>query len=493
MNKKTVARIFMIVAVSLFLLVSCNDSKKPGGFEDIEAIEALDSDASVDLASLEFGQTLRIRLGAGRNVNLDGAGLASLCTVELEGSANSRSKGMGNGVLSKVEPHGNQKTNDIYNVVPQEDEKSSFSGSDVGIQDDGVVRITKLGNGLESGENYVQFKIKPTSLDYEEAGIEQHLWPTYQNYIRMDLNSEEWSKYKGEKVSIVQYAFHDSLEKSSSGGRYSDEFGLVENDGITYSSEIQGLYDLTGKDYLNLYTFFRTSSYEGDSEYLRTYLLIPETVSSTPSKIEGYPHVYKFQPHDEKKGYEIRITDIPEAAFTALVSGLLQGRARFIGDGNNGKKIGELLYVKDIAQEKNGTCSVVFFFSGVGKPFILNSYWREKTSITEFGSISFVESTDNEWTPSYVNVDDSSVKDVTLGGDNKLYHIVEYSIPEGGKEYTLTSSVKNGKLSQLFNSNKSSGSGGQSITLHPGETGYIVYYTLDPKGCEFSYSITANN
>ena len=492
MNKKAVARIFMI-AVSLFLLVSCNDSKKTSGFEDIETIEALDSDASVDLASLEYGQTLRIRLGAGRNVNLDGAGLASLCSVELEGSSNSRSKGMGNGKLSKVEPHGTQRMNDIYNVVPQEDEKSSFSGSDVGIQDDGVVRITKLGNGLESGENYVQFKIKPTSLDCEEAGIEQHLWPTYQNYIRMDLNSEEWSKYKGKKVSIVQYAFHDSLEKSSRGGRYSDEFGLVENDGITYSSGIQGLYDLTGKDYLNLYTFFRTSSYEGDSEYLRTYLLIPETVSSTPSKIEGYPHVYEFQPDDNEKGYEIRITDIPEAAFTSLVSGLLQGRARFIVENNNGKPIGELLYIKDIVKEENGTCSIELFFSGIDEPFILNSYWREKTSITEFGSISFLESTDAEWTPNYVDVDDSGVKEVSLGGENELYHIVGYSIPKGGREYTLTSSVKNGKLSQFFNSNKSSGSGGQSITLHSGETGYIVYYTLDPKGCEFSYSITANN
>ena len=293
----------------------------------------------------------------------------------------------------------------------------------------------------------------------------------------------------------MQNAFHNSLEWESHGGRYTDKFGLLENGNVIYSNEIEGLYDLSGKDTLNLYTFLRTSKYEGSAEVFRTYLLIPEDVSEEPLDIIGYPHVFKISPTNPDKRCEIRIGSIPKELFVQVVSNLIQGHPRYTGAGEkkNGSPVGKILWIKDITEnnEDSDKMDVVLTYTkGVKEEFIINSYCRDYIEPnTVFGKISMVES-DAEWV--FEELKDVNIHNISLGGGNPIFHSIQFTIPKD-KSYTLTITSNSRNADILFYTNRRCGSGGINtpITLEAGESGHITLFTKGEEAT-VSYQLTEN-
>jgi hypothetical protein len=352
---------------------------------------------------------------------------------------------------------------------------------------------------LRIGKNYVEYDVPPTGIDYMKEGYPEYQWPTYQNYIHIDFNSPEWSAFKNKKVVIMQNAFNTAQIHENHGGTYEDRFGLLENGKVTYGGEIRGLYDLSEKETLNLYTFLRLQRYEGSSEVFRTYFLIPEDVSEEPSDIIGYPHVFKITPLDSTKRCEIRISAIPKGYFEELVSDILQGRPRYTGSGEkeNGKNVGKPIWIKDIsinAEDNNKMDVVLTFTKGVKEEFILNSYWRNYADPdTVFGKIS-IGAGDDGWGIDEIDCKNSDIHNVSLGGSNPIFHSIQFSIPEG-ESYTLTINSTSNNVRLLTYTNRGQGSDGihesKTINLESNESGHVTLYTMGQEAT-LSYQLTKN-
>lgn len=487
--------LFCLLIAFVFAFSSCSEAAqndpKP---EEEEVINVDNGSLDKNLSSMKAGDELSFRMGSAGTLNLSGVNLDSLFSVEFEGGnakGTSRGKSGGNSEISRVDKNG------PFILIPQASGEVSFSGSDVGASiDDGIVKLKKIGNDLRVGKNYVEYDVLPTGIDYKAEGYPEYLHPTYQNYIKIDFNTPQWSFLKDKKVVIVQNAFHNSLERGSYGGRSTDRFGLLENGKVIYSNEIEGLYDLSGKDTLNLYTFLRTSKYEGNAEVFRTYLLIPEDVSEEPMDIIGYPHVFKVTPTDPNKRCEIRIDSIPKELFVQVVSNLIQGRPRYTGAGEkkNGSPVGKILWIKDITEnneDPNKMDVVLTYTKGVKEEFIINSYCRDYIEPnTVFGKIS-VEAGENGWDVHEITLDDS-IHNVSLGGENPIFHSLQFTIPKD-KSYTLTITSNSRNADILVYTNRRCGSGGINtpITLEAEESGHITLFTKGEEAT-VSYQLTEN-
>jgi len=487
-------------------------SGTPGDTDPSRIIEVNNGSVSKDLSELETGNELVFKMNESGKLNLSGVTIDSLYAVENEGSAEkSLSRGI-NQNLSSVDKKG------LYLLVPQEGGELSFSGSDVGLaQGNGLVRLKKIGNDLSTGSNYVQYKVAPTDIDYDKEGYPEYKWPTYQNYVHIDLNNDQWSYAKDKEVVIVQHIYHDDNE--SHGGDYNNRFGLIKNGEITYSDNISGLYDLAGKDSLNLYTFLRLSRYKGDNSYMRTYIIVPEEleIGATPLDIVPHSTVFKVVPEDNTT-HEIRITDCEPTEFTDLIDGILEGLPRYF----DGTGLGEIFWVKDIiGNEDNKTMSATLCFKGATDSFILDNYVREKKESESLGKISFVKSLDQDqsWiddvknNPLSLEDFDSHTIDIVKSNPGRPFLNCPVKIEDSGKTYKLTVTNKaekyalrffymfqgkgaieyygNGHREHELTVGKGTINPGRTaeLILHPGMEGYFTIFTLN-KNVSFDYQLT---
>ena len=491
-----------LIAFLLVFIISCSEpSGSSADPEPGDIIEVNDGTFSQSLSGLKPGQKLYFKIGPSGKLNLSGVTLDSLFSVESKGSASRSVSRSDNDQLSMVTDE-DGSFGEAYIMLPQEDGEVSFEGSDVGVSgDEDIVVVEKIGDDLIEGGNYIEFQIFPTGKDYQESGEPEYKWPTYQNYINLDFTSGQWSKYAGQKIVIMQCGVNKSIGGGESGGiLQGGRLGLVENEDVVYSNEIEGLYDLSGKDSLHLFTFLRTPRYTGDEEFFRTYLLIPEDLSETAFDIVGYPHVFKIDPQSGDP-YEIRITGIPREYFTDFMVNTVGGNPRYTGKGGkkNGRRLKEPVWVREITDNGDNTYDLVLYFDGINAEFIINSTWMLNTDPeTVFGSIS-LNHLNETWSPGEnISLTDFEAHNVTVGGSNPI----AYTIPLGidGHEYKLTISSSSGSVrfvrctdhvqgnGILYNKGES-GKYSEDVSLYPDEMGYITVYTFGGEA-SFSYQLT---
>ncbi len=492
--------IVFLSAIIMTAFISCSGPTSGIEYEDVtngETIEVGSDTKSIDLSGLSSGEDIYLRMNPDGTLNLSGVTLDSLYIVECEEADGDKgAKASGNLLISPVDSKWSGNGPSL--LIPQVSGEVSFTGTDLGLSlEDGLLHLKKVGDDLDeaSDKPYIEFKIHETTEFKGKPDVEQYLWPTYHNYIHIDFNEPRWSKFKDQKVVIMQNAMHFSPKNMSHGGHYSDNFGLLEHGKVIYGSSIQGLYDLSQceNDTLNLYSYLRTKYYQGSDERFRTYILLPEDVSETPLDIIGYPHVFKFDPK-EGVAYEIRITDIPGSVFRNVLTNIIQGHPRYTGAGKkkNGRFVNEIMRIMNFSVDGD-KYSVSLFFNEIGEEFIINEYWRDKTEVENFGKISLVESDWNESTDeSRVNIDLNDKDTVTLGGEKPLIYALHFSIPKG-KTYVLEMSTDD-FLYAFDYTNRYVGSweiskeqGTSYRTMEPGEEGYVT--VCAPQGCTFSYEL----
>jgi len=485
-----------LIAFLLVFIISCSEpSGSSADPEPGDIIEVNDGTFSQSLSGLKPGQKLYFKIGPTGKLNLSGVTIDSLFSVESKGSASRSVSRSDNEQLSRV----TDDFGEAYIMLPQEDGEVSFEGLDVGVSgDEDIVVVEKAGDGLTEGKNYVEFQIFPTIKDYRESGEPEYMWPTYQNYINLDFTSGQWSKYAGQKIVIVQYGIHKS-DGPCGGILQGGRLGLVENEDVVYSNEIKGLYDLSGKDSLHLYTYLRTPWYNGDNEFFRVYLLIPEKLSETPFEIVDYPHVFKIDPQSGDP-YEIRITGISREYFTDFLVNTASGNPRYTGEGGkeNGKRVEEPIWVREIVNNGDGTYNLVLYFEGVDAQFIMDSsWWDDVEPGTVFGSIS-LKHLNETWSPgANISLTDFEAHNVTVGGSNPIAYTIPLATDASSYTLTLTSSSSSvcyfrrigGWGNNTLEKGSEPGTYSAEVSLHPNDTGYITVYSLNGEAT-FSYQLT---
>lgn len=486
--------LFCLLIAFVFAFSSCNEASHNTDPQEEGVINVDNGSLNKSLSSMKAGDELSFRMGSEGTLNLSGVNLDSLFSVEFEGgNAKGTSRGMsgGNSEISRVDEKG------PFILIPQASGEVSFSGADLGASiDDGTVKLKKIGNDLRNGQNYVEYDVLPTEIDYREEGYPDYLHPTYQNYIRIDFNTPQWSPLKDKKVVIMQNMFFDSPLVGSYTANYMDKFGLLENGKVVYSTEIRGLYDLSTAedDTLNLYTFLRASKVEGDHLVFRTYLLVPEDVTDKPLDIVGYPHVFKFAPNDKNKKYEIRLSNIPKDYFEQVVTNLFQGEPRY----TDGNPVGKPLWIKDISintEDDKNMDAVLIFTSGIDKEFIINSYGRIYAEPdTVFGKISMGPD-ETSWKVNDINLEGKesySSGEISLGGTNPIFHSIKFNNPTNDN-YTLTISNSSGRVYLMYYTGRGQGSRGidRPIRIEPGDKGHFTLFTFGEEAT-ISYQLTKN-
>ena len=510
-------KLFLLCLVAVFLIAftSCSDAGstqnqnptvKPS--EDIDSsavIEVNTGSLSKSLSDLKPGEKLFFRIGPTGKLNFSGVTLDSLFSVESKGTGRAKSLGESNNEQLSMVTDKDGSFGKAYIMLPQADGEVSLIGSDIGVSaDDGIVELQKVGNELIEGPNYIEFQIFPTEKNYEESGDPEYSWPTYQNYIHLDFNSEQWSRYAGQKIAIMQCGIHKSIGSGGAGGKLtSGQLGIVENGNVVYSNEIRGLYDLSEKDSLHLYTFLRTPFYTGDDEYYRIYLLIPEVLSETPFNITDLPAVFKINP-ENGDSYLITISNIPKQVFTDLLVSIIGGHPRYTGEGGhaNGTGVEKPVWVKQITKNQDGSYNAILYFEGIDDEFIQNCSWQTYVEPgSYFGSISLNRLNEN-WNPGdNINLTDFEEHNISIGGNSPLLYNIPLSITDG-QNYKLTLSSSSGSVRFFRRTNHMQGNGilkkgsepgsySMEVFFEPGETGYITVYTLDGEAT-FSYKLSEN-
>ncbi|HAN42326.1 MAG TPA: hypothetical protein DCP98_02765 [Sphaerochaeta sp.] len=471
----------------LVILVSCSESE--------DSINS-GSGIKVDLTKLE-GDEKTLTLSPNDTVDLSGVKIESLYLVEAQGASSGSSKALNPNISAVI-------SSGPFIILPQEDGTTSFAGADIGISASLTdVKIKKAGNTLTFGPsedkyNFVQIKLEPTEYDHKDAGEPRYLWPTYHNYIHIDFNNSHWSHLKDKRIVIVQNTMYGASSGSGRINYSSNEFGLIQNGRVEYSRGIKGLYDLSelDNDVLNLYTFARTSNLKGDQEYMRTYLILPETLSSTPFDIVGYPHVYLLPMTDESPYYEVTIDDVKRGNLKGLVGSLLMGQPRTIGENNNGVRIDKLLGIKEIVQgSTSDTFKVTLYIEGVGEDIIINSHQSKISDTDYFGEISMT-GTSESWTPDSI-IMDGQEHQVVLGEGgitSKTFYIEVPAEKNYNMHYTLSDNSKQGIIFECTNKRNGSGpvdANNTDSVYQAGMQGYITFCCLHGEQT-ITYKFTEN-
>lgn len=401
-NNLSVILIFLLISVVL-AFVSCSQEPDSGSGSDsdTDSVIVVDGEITKNLSDLKAGSELIFKLKSGKNstLNFNGVTIDALYVVEKQ-SATKASKGAGSGAEnSDLSSHAG-KDSGVVAIIPQEDGKVSFSGSDVGVtENEETLKITRLGNIAElktngNGDNYFQFKMENTEKDYENEGYPRSEMPSYQNYYTIDLNDEAWAKYKDEKVVVFQ-AFK-SYYIGSGGSKTSDFFGLVDVGKITYGEDrsIQGLYDLKGKDKLYLYSFLRTPFVKHNDLRFETYVLLPNYLDKgTKLEIKDLPLALVFKTKSANKAaYVIELRNVPKTergngVFGDLVGGLFSG-IKYRIDEYNGFSLNAPSYIQTITMHEDKFDADVLV-NEVDVDFLVKLKNAQAYNFESYGTISF--------------------------------------------------------------------------------------------------------
>lgn len=448
---RNLAALFLL-AFSIFI-VSCSmpdSSSQDGSLPDLPIVE----DETIALDSLnEEGKAMFVKEGGTLTLE-SAAGESTLYSVEFSsvgGSSRNADPTLpqpDNSNLIKV-------SDNVYLIRLAENEQIKLQPSTYGFNDAYTyARVKKVQEESPKpfGDNgfYFETKIEPTDFNYEEKGYPEYTWPTYEKqYI---INPEELDVFKGKEVAIIQYV----QKGSNGGGDYSDRFGLVTDDGISYDSSLNGLYTLNKS--FTFYSYLRTPVYEGKKQYLRTFFIVPQEIEAgrTATVITSMPNIFNFNTNVSSSGsYLIEFSEIPDQYFDNIVSGFLQG-----GQGLNkdGGPITSLPQIASIEKPNDNTWNVSFLINGVQESFISKVYFRNIPEDKNFGKISMEEAKGTE--PESVKIDfESSETELEIGFQDGDYSKTLYFDNNQGKDWNLRFSNQNiDKIKLFYCTNSSQGS-----------------------------------
>ncbi len=398
--------LFALISL-LFLAVACDqnpEAEKPNGNGTIpspsnqDAIDITDG-AVTDLTKINAGEELLVSLENGKDSTLllEGATIDSLYVIEKQNGSEPRS--LSRDLKGQISQH--WSTQDLFVILPQEDGKVSFSGADIGIDDDGEFKIKRLGNIAElktngNGDNFFQYKINNTPFNYREEGYPEFLWPTYLNYYVINLNDQKWEKYKDQKVVVYQAIESYAL---SGGSETSDSFGVVDIGRIMYGGDIRirGLYDMNGKDHLYLYSCLRNPFCDHEDLRFETYVLLPKYLEKNQEfEIGALPLALVFDVDStEKKSYVISLRDVPESGLRdELVYTIKSGDKIDIG-AHNGENIDSSGFILDL-KTHDGKYDADILVSGIDADFLMKLSYSRYYSLEEFGKISFRDADESD-------------------------------------------------------------------------------------------------
>ena len=491
------AALFLLAFFSFIVSCSMPDSSsQDASLPDIPFVE----DETIALASLnEEGKAMFVKEGGTLTLE-SAAGESTLYSVEFSSAGGSSRNAdptlpqLDNSNLIKV-------SDNVYLIRLAENEQIELTPRDYGFTGTYTyVKVKSIQQAVfehfyDDRGFYFETKIEPTGFDYEEAGYPEYTWPTYEK--QYTINPEELDKFKGKEVAIIQYIQQGS--NGYRGGKYSDRFGLVTDDGISYDSSLNGLYTLN--EPFTFYSYLRTSVYEGDKEYLRTFFIVPQVIQAgqPANVITSMPNVFKFNTSDSSyNSYLIEFSEIPDRYFDNIVSGFLQG-----GQGLNkdGGYITFLPQIASIEKKYDNTWNISFLINinGVQESFISKVYFRDIPEDKNFGKISMVEAKETE--PESVEIDfktpETEHKIIFQDGD---YSKTLYFENKTGKDWNLGFNNQNiDKIKLFYCTNFSKGSlfpnedKTLEVDIRNAECGTITVFNESGKENIVTYSLSENN
>ncbi len=367
-----------------------------------DAIIQIKDGAVTNLKDMKEDEERLFQLAEGEDESsvfyLEGATLGSLYVLERVSDSDARAVSRDiNSELVSIE-----NSDGLFVILPQGDGKVSFSAKDIGLLKEGLFKLKRVILGSDpktsaNGDLYFEYRIYNTLYNHELAGEAQWLWPTYLRHYFIDFDDPIWSRYKDQKIVLMpQKVYYDSDGGSITTGCY----GLFDSKSFTYDTDptIQGLYDTTGKEYMNIFSFLRTADSNSDDHRNQIYLVLPKelTVDSGPVEIKSLPFAALFKV-EEKKPYVISFTDLVESDMnTILVSGFLSAASMPILAGeHNGDLFRESGYVIRKV-EHDGKYDADVYLSDIGEDFIVKLSSMYNDSKTSFGKISFRAATQSE-------------------------------------------------------------------------------------------------
>lgn len=485
-----------LLAFSSFI-VSCSmpdSSSQDTSLPDIPFVE----DETIALASLnEEGKAMFVKEGGTLTLE-SAAGESTLYSVEF--SSDGGSSRNADPTLPQPDNSNLIKVSDyVYLIRLAENEQIELTPIDYGFTGTYTyVKVKSIQQAVfehfyDDRGFYFETKIEPTGFDYEEAGYPEYTWPTYEK--QYTINPEELDKFKGIEVAIIQYVQQGS--NGYRGGKYSDRFGLVTDDGISYDSSLNGLYTLN--EPFTFYSYLRTSVYEGDKEYLRTFFIVPQEIQAgqPATVITSMPNVFKFNTSDSSyNSYLIEFSEIPDRYFDNIVSGFLQGGQ---GSDKNGGFITSLPQIASIEKNNDNTWNISFLINGVQESFISKVYFRDIPEDKNFGKISMVEAKETE--PESVEIDfETPETEHEIIFENEVYSKTLYFDNKTGKDWNLrfrTQNIDKIKLFYCTNFSKGSLSPNKDKTLEVAirnnECGTITVFNESGKENIVTYSLSENN
>lgn len=463
--------------------------------------------STTNLSQLKAGEAFVVEIeDSNTTMNLEGATIDSLFVVEHFDNSGSRGLGTSRGLGDSLS-HGD--ANDVFVILPQEDGRVSFSGSDVGIEGAGQFKIKKLGSNAalkttKSGNNYFQYKLKNTGINYREQGYPDFMWPTYLNYYVINLNDSTWARYKDQKVVVCQA---QNMVARNGGSETTEDFGLVDIGSILYGNDpsIRGLYDLNGKNFLFIYSFLRTGFVACDDLRFETYILLPDEVQIGAEELTilDLPHAVVFRNAEgfsTDKDYVVSLKNVPD--FNTLGSYLmtLVSSSNIKVGEHNGDYLNSKGYIQNISRNNDGTYDASVYLTGVSEDFLAKfTVGSHRTIYNDYGSIGIREATAEDialFNEHLLNLEEESgltEKHLIPGADDQFF-TVRWAIPENSEdtyEFVLKASGTGFSQKGTAESWFRGGAGGDAINEKvaianadnpfegPLPEGFIAVYTRD--------------
>ena len=451
-------QIFLLSLILFFIVVfavSCNSEAESTDPEETLVPTELNEESVTDLTSFNEGETKLYRLdGSGSTINLEGATIDSLFAIE---KVEDQSKGLSSRAPEEQSAYISYESGGSGSpmiVIPQANGKVELKASELGISADGSFKITRLGNGAkfdvtDNGDNFFWYKMKNTKFNYREEEYDEADWPMYLNYYVVDLNDPDWTKYKDQKVVLFQGI---AMYSRNGGSETSDRFGLVSPGSIVYNEDptIQGLYDLSGKDHVYIYSFLQNPFTDCEDLRFETYFLLANDLEMNDSfTIKDLPvAVVLRNDFTTEKDYVVTLEDVPASFAGNILNNFLcniagGGHTR-VGE-NNGIGMESKGYVQKITSTDNcETFDAEVLLRNVSEDFVLKlstgDRYYENGKPAEYGKISFREANDDDIALFNAHkLDFSSATSGSFELDCTEVFYMNWELPEEDKnEYLLT-------------------------------------------------------
>ena len=274
MKKGIVLFAFAIICISMF--VACDGGSSP----------AIDSSSAIVLDATNLTMD-SISVSSQTHISLQNMDPTKMYSVRTTGNSKYKSRGAvsTSGVFRSGES--------TFIPVPDNDNKSEFSGNDLEIQGSGSIQIVEIHTG--EGPMIVSEDDDPVS--YYKVNYQGESETVYEKFFHVDFTKAPYDNIDKSRVALLMY----DLGGGSGGtnwGYVTMGAGGLEPEGFT-----PGLYDFSKFDYVNLYVTM--SIIESSSPWSEELILMNPVVcqESVPHDIAGQLAVYSFTPSSTTTPY----------------------------------------------------------------------------------------------------------------------------------------------------------------------------------------------